>query len=119
MPTETDDGTVRITLKDVYESNQVLTARVADAFSELKLTLAGISSHLQSVDQRNQAADEIHRDHSSRIRKLEDAQVSEDTVSQASKAGEQARVQVRWALVGALLAALGVAAQYAGLIPHH
>jgi hypothetical protein len=118
VPAGDDRAAVVITLKDVYESSQALTARVADSFTELRLTLQDISHHLHDVDSRNQAADEIHKDHGTRLRALEDAQVSSAAVGAATDKAELARQQSRWALVAAVISAAGVMASLLGLLPH-
>lgn len=62
---------LRITLKDLYQSQQTIDRRLAETFADLKVTLVKIQTHLDTVDQRNQAADELHREHGRRIGEVE------------------------------------------------
>lgn len=68
---EESDGRVSITLKDVYQQTQSLEKSLGDSLATLNLTMVSIKSHLETLDSRNSAADELHREHSDRIRKLE------------------------------------------------
>lgn len=118
VPVQEGDGSVRITLKDVYDSNQALTERVADSFAQLNLTLAHLTAHLDKIDQRNNAADQIHLEHSTRIRALEDAQISSETIASTQGKSEAARKHAIGALITAGLTAGGLLLQWLSAMPH-
>jgi hypothetical protein len=61
------DGTVRITLKDVYQQQQSLEKSLGDSLANLNLTMTQIKSHIDNQDQRNVAADQLHAEHGARI----------------------------------------------------
>ena len=127
---------LRITLKDVYKSQQSIESKLAETFSELKITLAKIQAHLDNVSQRNRAADVLHAEQGrriaelertvdvsglrtlrqdrdvldTRVRKLEDSEVSGVAVAAASATAGVARHRARgamWGMVAALATALG------------
>lgn len=61
------DGQVRITLKDVYQQTQSLEKSLGDALSALNLTMQQIKGHIETLDSRNAAADQLHVEHAQRI----------------------------------------------------
>lgn len=78
MSSPAGDGEVRITIKDLfmaqkqYEDKLVQSdKKLGEALSDLRITLIGISTHLQGLDQRNAAADELHREHGRRLSEVE------------------------------------------------
>lgn len=70
-----NDGTgqVTITLKDVYQATQTLERSLSDSLGTLNLTMVSIKGHLEQLDTRNAAADELHKEQGERLRKLETA----------------------------------------------
>lgn len=78
VPESAGNGEVRITLKDLYLAQKQYEGKLADSdkrlsetFADLKLTLLGINNHLSTVDQRNAASDELHREHGRRLTEVE------------------------------------------------
>lgn len=89
---------------------------MGDSMGALNLTLVEIRNHLEKVDARGAASDEIHRDHATRLRSLEDSHVSQtafDAAIETYKA--QARAAMRTA-IGAGIAALGTLAAFLGIV---
>ena len=116
MAAEAPDGSVRITLKDVYETNQLLASQVASAFADLRVTLANLGHHLESIDARNGAADQLHSDMSRRLSELEQAQVTGAAVRGYRDKAEQARKRSVGALVASGISAAGVVASFVALL---
>ena len=121
MATDDGNGSVRVGLADIWRAQQDTTKAIV----EVNLTLTKIWGHLEAIDERNKNADRLHEEHDrrlrvvesvidalqptkmkddfeGRIRKLEDAQVSERSVTSAKG---KARAAL-WAAVGAIAAAI-------------
>lgn len=62
---------VVITLKDVWSDLHASNRETAKAIADLNATLGKILGHLETVDNRNRAADLTHADFETRIRALE------------------------------------------------
>jgi hypothetical protein len=60
-----------ITLKDVWTDLHATNKETAKAISDLNATLGQILGHLETVDNRNRAADALHVDFETRLRALE------------------------------------------------
>lgn len=60
-----------VTIKDLWQSQQSQTDRLATAIGSMETTLARLTGHLDSIDQRNLRADGTLTDFESRIRSLE------------------------------------------------
>lgn len=104
------EGTVRITLKDVYQQTQSLEKSLSDSLATLNLTMTQIKSHIAGQDTRNAAADQIHAEHGIRLTTIE------AIVAQAQPVQLGARVasleKFKYLLLGAIIvlqAAIGVA----------
>lgn len=130
-----------VTLKDVYTSQQQIERRLADTLGELKITLTTINSHLSGLDQRNAAADELHKEQGrrldrlervidaghvegldARVRQLETSDTGAEAVAAATKEAESARHQstVRlWQVVGTMGGLVGLIVAIASVILAH
>ena len=60
-----------VTIKDLWQSQQSQTDRLADAIGSVEKTLERLTGHLDSIDQRNAGADRMLADFETRIRALE------------------------------------------------
>lgn len=60
-----------VTIKDLWQSQQAQTDRLADAINAVERTLERLTGHLDSIDQRNANADRMATDFETRIRSLE------------------------------------------------
>lgn len=60
-----------VTIKDLWQSQQAQTDRLADAINAVERTLERLTGHLEAIDQRNAAADRRETDYESRLRALE------------------------------------------------
>lgn len=60
-----------VTIKDLWQAQQVQTDRLADAINAVERTLERLTGHLDSIDQRNLSADRTLTDFETRIRSLE------------------------------------------------
>jgi hypothetical protein len=115
-----EDGTVRITLKDVYQQTQSLEKSLSESLSALNLTMTQIKSHIDGQDQRNAAADQLHVEHGARLTSLE------ATVNQAQPVKVQADFEARirslerfkFTLLGAVIVINGAAAFIEYLLTH-
>lgn len=143
------NGGLRITLKDLYQSQQTIDRRLAETFADLKITLAKIQTHLDNVDQRNMAADELHREQGRRIgeiermidisglrtmredrqrltdafemrlRRLEDSDVSSAALTEAQDKAKSAVIRSRQAFWGMVVAIATVIAAAVALLTMH
>ena len=60
-----------VTIKDLWQSQQAQTDRLADAINAVERTLERLTGHLEAIDQRNLASDKSLADYENRIRALE------------------------------------------------
>lgn len=60
-----------VTIKDLWQSQQVQSDRLADAINSVEKTLERLTGHLESIDQRNIVADRERQDLEMRLRALE------------------------------------------------
>ena len=60
-----------VTIKDLWQSQQSQTDRLADAINAVERTLERLTGHLEAIDQRNAAADKSLVDYEARLRALE------------------------------------------------
>ena len=69
MTVPAEAGTV--TIKDLWQSQQAQTDRLAEAINSVDRTLERLTGHLDAIDTRNAAADRTLLDYESRLRALE------------------------------------------------
>lgn len=149
------DGEVRITIKDLYMAQKQYEGKLVDsdkklgeALGDLRITLISIQSHLQGLDTRNAAADELHREHGRRLSEVErvidqsgvrslredrDAIVTElrtrlgnletttastQAVEEAEKATRQASSSARMAFWGMIAALIAAVGLLVALLAH-
>ena len=60
-----------VTIKDLWQSQQAQTDRLADAINAVERTLERLTGHLEAIDSRNTAADKTLADYEGRLRSLE------------------------------------------------
>lgn len=101
-----DDGQLRFTIKDLYQQQQVLERTLADSLGALNVTLTAIRGHLEQVDTRNTAADQIHAEHAERIRATEQLvdRAGVATVIPDHEVRMRSLERFRWTLLGAVIA---------------
>src|SRR5262244_3301201 len=106
------DGQVRITLKDVYQQTQSLEKSLSDALSALNLTMQSIKSHIEQLDTRNAAADQIHVEHSARISGIQT--IIDQAQPVATRTDFETRIRslerFKFTLLGAVIVINGAAA---------
>lgn len=105
------NGNVQITLKDVYQQTQSLERALSDSLGSLNLTMVSIKSHLETIDNRNSAADELHREQNDRIRKVEEIITAANLVTVIPDVEVRLRTleRFKYTLVGALVLLNGMA----------
>jgi len=118
---EERDGQVRITLKDVYQQTQSLERSLGDSLGALNLTLLGIRAHMEQLDSRNTAADELHREQSDRIRAAENVLSGANlaTVLPDHEVRVRSLERFKYTLLGAVIVINGAAAYIEYLLTHH
>lgn len=149
------NGDVRVTVKDVYLAQQSMKdqiaerdRQIAETLATINLTMVKVSTHIDSIDARNLAADEIHReqgrkienltavvdanglrsirdDHTrdmrdiySKLEALRDSQVSTDAVKKATEIAHNSRTTARQAFWGMLAALAACAGVFIALLLH-
>jgi predicted component of type VI protein secretion system len=112
-----NDGTVRITLKDVYQQTQSLEKTLSDSMSSLNLTMQDIRGHIDSQDKRNTSADQLHAEHGARITAME------AMLQQAQPVQLGARVtsleRFRYTFLGAIVTLQAAVGLVEYLVLHH
>ena len=115
------DGQVRITLKDVYQQTQSLEKSLSDALSTLNLTMQSIKGHIETLDTRNAAADQIHVEHAGRITKVESVLLAAQP--EAMKTDFEIRIRslerFKYTLFGAVIVVNAAAAYIEYLLIHN
>jgi len=117
----TEPGTVTITLKDVYQQTQSLEKSLSGALTTLNLTMLSIKNHLEQLDSRNAAADELHREQSDRIRAAENVLSGANlaTVLPDHEVRVRSLERFKYTLLGAVIVINGAAAYIEYLLTHH
>ena len=121
MPEMDSDGQVRITLKDVYQQTQSLEKSLGDALSALNLTMQQIKGHIEQLDSRNSAADQIHVEHAARIAQAESVLLTAQPVK--TQADHEVRLRslerFKYTLLGAVVVVNAAADWIFYLITRH
>ena len=114
------DGTVRITLKDVYQQTQSLEKSLSDSLATLNLTMTQIKSHIDSQDQRNTAADQLHVEHGARLSAIQTIldQAQPVTVQADHETRLRSLERFKYTLFGAIVVINGAAAFIEYLLSH-
>jgi len=114
-------GTVRITLKDVYQQTQSLEKSLYDSLATLNLTMTQIKSHIDSQDQRNAAADQLHVEHGTRLTTVEAIlqQAQPITVHNDQETRLRSLERFKYTLLGAVIVINAAAAYIEYLLTHH
>jgi hypothetical protein len=66
-----ENGSLRITLKDVWKAQQDGTKEVTAAIVDLKESFIKVTGHLETIDSWNADSDKYHADVENRLRALE------------------------------------------------
>lgn len=114
-------GEVRITLKDVYQQTQSLEKSLGDALSTLNLTMQQIKGHIEQLDNRNAAADQIHVEHAQRITATETALARADLAVRLPDHEVRVRSleRFKYLLLGAVIVVNAAADWLVYLLTHH
>jgi hypothetical protein len=112
-----NDGTVRITLKDVYQQTQSLEKTfgdrtvqlersLSDSMNSLNLTMQDIRLHIDTQDKRNASDDQLHSDYSRRLSSLEGVVQQVQPVSSHAEYDNrlQSLERFKYVLIGAMIA---------------
>lgn len=121
MPAMSDDGTVQITLKDVYQQQQAIERTLSDSLNGLNLTMQQIRSHIEQLDTRNAAADQIHVEHASRLAKVESVIAEAQPVKTLEGYGSRiaSLEKFKYLLIGALIFINAIAVFVEYLLSHY
>lgn len=98
-------GEVRITLKDVYQQTQSLEKSLGDALGTLNLTMQQIKGHIETLDSRNAAADQLHVEHAQRITLVETSLAKADLAVRLPDTEVRVRAleRFKYTLLGAVI----------------
>ena len=115
------DGQVRITLKDVYQQTQSLEKSLGDALGTLNLTMQQIKGHIEQLDTRNSAADQLHVEHAQRIALVETALARADLAVRLPDTEVRVRSleRFKYLLLGAVIVVNGAADWLIYLLTRH